>query len=64
MEEILSYDWNWICRFICILFLKYPSDTRSLLTSAAGVVKHLPIDREAGDMLSPILEMTKNSGRV
>ena len=42
------------------LFLKkYPSDTRSLLSSAAGVVKHLPIDREAGDMLSPILEMTK-----
>jgi hypothetical protein len=44
------------------LFLKkYPSDTRSLLTSAAGVVKHLPIDREAGDMLSPILEMTKKT---
>lgn len=42
------------------LFLrKHPSETRTLLTSASGLVKHLPIDKDAGDLLSPILDMTK-----
>ena len=44
------------------LFLKkYPNDTRTLLTSAAGVVKYLPIDREAGDMFSPLIDITKQT---
>jgi len=30
------------------LFLrKHPSETRTLLTSASGLIKHLPIDRDA-----------------
>jgi hypothetical protein len=44
------------------LFLKkYPNDTRTLLTSAAGVVKYLPIDKDAGDMFSPLIDMTKKT---
>jgi hypothetical protein len=43
------------------LFLrKYPSHTHSLLQHANGMIKYMPIDKEAGDMLSPLLNMTKN----
>jgi len=42
------------------LFLKkYPSDARSMLNSASGVIRHLPVDREAGDLFAPLLDMTK-----
>ena len=42
------------------LFIKkYPSQTRSLFSHANGIVKHLPIDKEASDMLSPLLDMTQ-----
>lgn len=37
---------------------KYPSQSGGLLTSASGLVKHLPIDKDACDMLSPILNFT------
>ena len=44
------------------LFLKkYPRDTQSLLTSAAGVVRYLPIDKESSDLLTPVLNMTKQT---
>lgn len=44
------------------LFLKkYPNDSRSLLSSAAGVVRYLPVDKEASDLLTPVLNMTKQS---
>jgi rubredoxin len=40
---------------------KYPSQSGGLLTSASALVKHLPIDREASDMLSPFLDFTYGS---
>lgn len=41
------------------LFLKkYPGETRTLLNSASGVIKYLPIDKEAGDLLSPFINFT------
>ena len=43
---------------------KHPSDTRTLLTSASGMIKHLPIDREAGRMFSPLLDLTAGSKGV
>jgi 5-methylcytosine-specific restriction endonuclease McrA len=44
------------------LFLKkYPNDTGSLLTSAAGVARYLPVDKESADMLTPLINMTKQS---
>ena len=40
---------------------KYPGHSRSFLQSANGLVRHMPIDKESGDFLSPILDMTKDS---
>ena len=38
------------------LFIKkYPAQTGSLLTSASGVIKHLPIDKNSSDVLFPLL---------
>ncbi len=37
------------------LFIKkYPSQSGGLLTSASALVKHLPIDKDASDMFSPL----------
>ena len=43
-----------------LFFKKYPSHTRSLLTHASGIVKYLPIDKDAGDMLTPFLNLSKS----
>jgi hypothetical protein len=44
------------------LFLKkYPGETSSLLNSASGVIRYLPVDKDAGDILSPIIDFTKSS---
>lgn len=40
---------------------KYPGNSKSFLQSANGIIKYMPIDKEAGDFLTPILDMTKNS---
>ena len=47
-----------------LFFKKYPSDTRTLLSSASGVIRHLPVDRSAADFLDPIIHMTKSSGNM
>ena len=42
------------------LFLrKYPSQSKGLVSSASGIIKHLPIDKEAGNIFGSILDMTK-----
>lgn len=38
---------------------KYPSHSRSLFSHANGIIKYMPIDKEAGDLLSPILNMSQ-----
>ena len=38
---------------------KYPVQSGGLLTSASGLVKHLPIDKDASDLLSPLLDFTR-----
>jgi hypothetical protein len=38
---------------------KFPSQSHSLISHANGFIKHLPIDKEAGDLLTPIINMTK-----
>ena len=44
------------------LFMKkYPGHSRSLLTHANGIIKYMPIDKDATDLLSPLLDMTKSS---
>ena len=39
---------------------KYPSQSQSLLQNANGIIKFMPIDKEAGDLLSPLLNISKN----
>lgn len=38
---------------------KYPVQSGGLLTSASGLIRHLPIDKDASDMLSPLLDLTR-----
>ena len=35
--------------------------TKKVLQSANGVIRHMPIDRETGDFLTPIMNMTTQS---
>ena len=41
---------------------KHPMQTKSLLCHANGILKYMPIDKEAGDFLTPILDMTNTNG--
>lgn len=42
-----------------VFLKKYPSHSRSLFSHANGIIKYLPIDKEAGDLLTPFFDMTK-----
>mgnify|MGYP001357708180 CR=1 FL=1 len=43
------------------LFIKKnPEKGHDLIQNANGLIKYMPIDKEAGDMLGPILNFTKN----
>ena len=44
-----------------IFMRKYPSHSRNLLTHANGMIKYLPIDRDASMMLTPLLGMAAGS---
>lgn len=41
---------------------KYPNQSHSLVSHANGFIKHMPIDKEAGDLLSPLLNFSKEGG--
>lgn len=44
------------------LFMKkYPGHSRSLFTHANGIIKYMPIDKDATDLLTPLFDMTKSS---
>ena len=36
---------------------KNPTETRTLFTHANGLIKYMPIDKEAGDLLTPLFNM-------
>lgn len=40
---------------------KYPSNTKGFIENANGIIKHMPIDKESADLLSPLLDMTQSS---
>lgn len=47
------------------LFLKkYPNDTRTLISSANGVINKLPIDKSASDIFTPFLKLTGASNNI
>jgi len=43
-----------------IFMRKYPSHSQNLLCHANGLIKYMPIDKEATDLLTPFLNMSKN----
>jgi len=44
-----------------IFMRKYPSDSQNLLRHANGMIKYLPIDKDATDLLTPFLDMSKGT---
>lgn len=44
-----------------VFMKKYPSHSRSLFKHANGIIRYLPIDKDAGDMLKPLFAMSKSS---
>jgi hypothetical protein len=42
-----------------IFMRKYPSDSQNLLSHANGMIKYLPIDKDATDLLTPFLDMSR-----
>lgn len=42
-----------------IFLKKYPSHSQNLLCHANGLIKYMPIDKEASDLLTPFLNMSK-----
>jgi len=42
-----------------LFFKKYPSDTHTLLSSASGVIRHLPVDKSVGNLFEPLLKLSK-----
>jgi len=47
------------------LFMKkYPSQSHNLISHANGIIKYMPIDKEASDLLSPILNMSGGNSNV
>ena len=44
-----------------IFMKKHPSHSKNLLCHANGLIKYMPIDKEASDFLTPLLDMSKGS---
>jgi hypothetical protein len=42
-----------------VFIRKYPQHSRSLFTHANGIIKYMPIDKDASDLLTPIFDMSK-----
>tara|TARA_B100001142_G_C14177929_1_gene594979 strand:- start:397 stop:939 length:543 start_codon:yes stop_codon:yes gene_type:complete len=43
---------------------KYPGESRSLFTHANGIIKHMPVDKDSLDMLTPFLDLTNNTNSI
>ena len=44
-----------------IFMKKYPSDSKNLLCQANGLIKYMPIDKDASDLLTPLLDMSRGA---
>ena len=51
--KMVGYGIMGLC--IYIYLKKNPSETRNMLKHANGLIKYMPIDKEAGDMLTPFI---------
>lgn len=45
-----------------VFMRKYPNHSRSLFSHANGIVKYMPIDKEAGDFLTPFFNLGGGAG--
>ena len=68
MEKIKSWKkyyqmgmYGFIGLSLYLFIRKNPEQGKSLLKNANGIIRHLPIDKDAGDLLSPIFKMTDTS---
>ena len=43
-----------------IFIRKYPGHSQSLFKHANGIIKYMPIDKDCGDLLAPLFDMTKS----
>jgi hypothetical protein len=41
-----------------LFFKKNPSDSRTMLSAASGLMKHIPMDRETASVINPIMDLT------
>jgi hypothetical protein len=41
-----------------LFFRRNPSDSRTMLTAASGLIKHIPIDRDTASIINPIMDLT------
>lgn len=44
-----------------IFMKKHPSHSKNLLCHANGLIKYMPIDKEASDLLTPLLDMSRGT---
>lgn len=49
---------------LLVFFKKHPGDSKGLLAHCADMVKHLPIDRNSADILTPMLSMSAFGGTM
>ena len=54
--EMGFYGFIGLCLYL--LFKKKPGQSKQLLKQANGMIKYMPIDREAMSLLNPIIDMT------
>mgnify|MGYP003334878682 CR=1 FL=1 len=53
---MMMYGFIGLCIYLFIK--KHPNDSSSMLVYANNVIKHMPIDKESMDLMSPLLDMT------
>lgn len=46
---------------IYLFFKKFPSDSSKMMKHLHGMIKYMPIDKNSKDMITPIMDLTKNT---
>tara|TARA_Y100000992_G_C21272421_1_gene497702 strand:- start:2127 stop:2666 length:540 start_codon:yes stop_codon:yes gene_type:complete len=68
LKQLLSYKkyytmamWGFLGLSLYLFLKKYPTKSKELFTHANHLIKMMPIDREAMDLLNPIFDLTSKS---
>ena len=46
---------------IYLFFKKFPNDSSKMMKHLHGMIKYMPIDKNSKDMITPIMDLTKNA---